>query len=78
MFDAIVKDIRPRYGIGLSDCKGREAVTLELLVLGSLRFIATGCSFDMVEELTNVSNEKHRTFSGIISQNREFIRQSLL
>ena len=62
LFEAIVKDIRPRYGIGPSDCKGRDAVTLELLVLGSLRFIATGCSFDTIEELTNVSDEKHRTF----------------
>ena len=48
--------------MGPIDCKGGESVTLKFLLLGSLRFLATGCSFEMIEELTNVSNDKHRTF----------------
>ena len=35
---------------------------IELLVLGSLRIVGSGCTFDAIEELTNVSEETHRVF----------------
>jgi Plant transposon protein. len=37
-------------------------VKLPLLVLGSLRCIASGCTFDAIEELTCVSQQTHRLF----------------
>ena len=41
---------------------GWPRVPLELLVLGSLRVLGAGCSFDIVEEATNVSYVTHRNF----------------
>ena len=62
LFLGIVEDIRKKYKVSNKNKYGLASVKLELLVLGSLRFIATGCSFDLIEELTSVSDEKHRTF----------------
>ena len=45
-----------------TDSRGREVVDIQLLVLGALRYIATGCTFDALDELTCVSAETHRVF----------------
>ena len=44
------------------DARGQEVVKLSLLVLGSLRMLGSGCTFDAIEELTCVSRVKHRQF----------------
>ena len=41
---------------------GAEGVHICLLVLGSLRALGSGCTFDLIEELTCVSEETHRVF----------------
>jgi Plant transposon protein len=45
-----------------SDAFGRKSSPLELCVLGALRYIGRGCTFDDVEELTSVSEETLRRF----------------
>jgi len=37
-------------------------VDIELLVLGALRVLGSGCSFDIIEELSNVDEVTHRNF----------------
>jgi hypothetical protein len=44
------------------DAKGAECVKVSLLVLGSLRILGSGCTFDCVEELTCVGQDTHRKF----------------
>ena len=56
LFLGIVEDIRKYYIFMHKNKYGKRLVKLELLVLGSLKFIATGCSFDLIEELTCVSD----------------------
>ena len=51
------------YYVGGRCQNGWPRVPLELLVLGSLRVLGAGCSFDIVEEATNVSYVTHRYFS---------------
>ena len=64
LFEDICRDIMMEgfYRHGKSDASGSEAVQIELLVLGSLRIMGSGCTFDAIEELTNVSEETHRVF----------------
>lgn len=44
------------------DCRGVLGVPLELLVLGSLRYLGRGWTFDDLEEATGISEESHRVF----------------
>ena len=44
------------------DCRGVMGVPLELLVLGSLRYLGRGWTFDDLEEATGISEESHRVF----------------
>ena len=44
------------------DCTGREASPLELLLLGTLRYLGRGWTLDDVEEATSISEETHRKF----------------
>ena len=37
-------------------------IELNMLVLGGLRYIGSGCSFDLIEEATNVSDSIRRKF----------------
>lgn len=37
------------------DCRGNEGVPLELKILGALRMLAKGCSFDAIAELSGMS-----------------------
>ncbi len=64
MFLNIVKDIKRANGLSdtRTDCSSVESVKINLLVLGSLRIVASGGVFDLVEEATNVSEETHRVF----------------
>ena len=45
-----------------TDCTGKDASPLELLILGSLRYIGRGFTFDDCEESTAISEEVHRVF----------------
>ena len=45
-----------------TDRAGIETVPLELLVLGALRVLGSGCTFEAVEELTCVAEGTHRLF----------------
>ena len=44
------------------DATGRTASPIELLVLGALRYLGRGWTFDDIEESTSVSKEVHRVF----------------
>jgi hypothetical protein len=44
------------------DATGRLGVPLELLVLGALRYLGRGWTFDDIEESTSISEETHRVF----------------
>ena len=50
------------YYVRGKSCSGWPKVDIELLVLGALRVIGSGCSFDAIEELTNVSECTHHKF----------------
>ena len=45
------------------DAVGQVGAPLELLILGSLRYLGRGWTFDDLEEATNISEETHRRFS---------------
>ena len=45
-----------------TDARGRALVNIQLLVLGALRYIATGYTFDALDELICVDEETHRVF----------------
>ena len=64
MFLDIVQDIKRANGLtdARVDSCNEETVKTNLLVLGSLRIVASGAVFDLVEEATNVSEETHRVF----------------
>ena len=38
---------------------GWPKVAIELLVLGGMRILGSGCSFDVIEDLTNVNETTH-------------------
>ena len=64
VFLEIVDDVKktnglPNFKVLLN---GKEGVHIYLLILGSLRALASGCTFDAIEELTCVSQEAHRVF----------------
>jgi hypothetical protein len=44
------------------DATGRRGVPLDLLILGSLRYLGRGWTFDDLEEATGISEETHRAF----------------
>ena len=64
VFDFLVEDIKrvhelPTVKLTASRTPG---VDIRLLVLGSLRILASGCAFDLIEELTAVAEETLRRF----------------
>lgn len=48
--------------VGKADATGKVGVPLELLILGALRYLGRGWTFDDLEESTAISAERHRTF----------------
>ena len=64
VFEEICTDLRNVHKLleHRYDAKGEESIRISLLVLGSLRCIASGCTFDAIEELTCVSQDTHRVF----------------
>lgn len=48
--------------VGKKDATGRAGAPLELLLLGALRYIGRGWTFDDLEEATGISEERHRRF----------------
>ena len=46
------------------DAVGQKATPIELLVLGALRYLGRGWTFNDIEECTAVSQEVHRVFFG--------------
>ena len=64
MFKEICSRIRGYHSIlehGY-DAKGAETVKLALMVLGVLRILGSGCTFDALEELNAVGCDTHRFF----------------
>jgi hypothetical protein len=64
-FKELVNDCRDSelFGRWVSrDAAGRESTPIELLVLGGLRYLGRGWTFDDIEEATAVSKEVHRCF----------------
>ena len=61
MFEAIVSEISLQHTTK-PNAAGSRPIEIELLVLGSLRILSSGCTFDMVEELTCVSADSQRNF----------------
>jgi hypothetical protein len=49
-------------GFGKSDASGRPGAPLELLLLGTLRYLGRHCQFDDLKEATYVDKETHRRF----------------
>mmetsp|Transcript_18952 Transcript_18952/g.32615 ORF Transcript_18952/g.32615 Transcript_18952/m.32615 type:complete len:198 (-) Transcript_18952:120-713(-) len=45
-----------------TDCTGKNSSPIELLVLGSLRYLGRGWTFDDLEESTAISKDVHRCF----------------
>jgi hypothetical protein len=45
-----------------SDCVGEQSSPIELMILGSLRYLGCGWTFDDIEEATAISEETHRQF----------------
>ena len=50
-----------RWTLG-KDAVGRRASPIELLLLGALRYLGIGLTFDDLEEYTAISEETHRQF----------------
>ena len=48
-----------------TDSRGRQLVDVKLLVLGALRYVATGCTFDALDELICVAGETHRVLDAL-------------
>lgn len=44
------------------NCAGKQSSPLELMILGSLRYLGRGWTFDDLEEATAVGEESHRRF----------------
>ena len=51
------------------DIRGRVLVYAQLLVLGALRYVGTGCTFDALDKLTCVAGETHCVFTRNIFSN---------
>jgi len=63
VFSEIFTDIEKVMGKKTAfDRSGAERIKVDLLVLGSLRVVGSGCTFDAIEELTNVAQETHCCF----------------
>ena len=41
---------------------GQQGICLDILILGALRYLGRGWTFDEISEATNVSEEVHRRF----------------
>ena len=56
------EELFTRWHEGKTDPFGVRATPISLLLLGSLRYLGRGLTFDDIEEATNVSQETHRQF----------------
>ena len=64
-FNDLMADIRAEKWFPnneVCDCRGVLGVPIDLLVLGSLRYLGRGWTFDDLEEATGISEETHRKF----------------
>ena len=48
------------WAAGSKDATGQASAPVELLVLGVFRMLGRACTFDDLEELTDISAETHR------------------
>ena len=63
VFREICQDINRVMGERrCTDRSGSPTVPVDVLILGSLRVLGSGCTFDAIEELTCVHEETHRLF----------------
>ena len=62
MFDQACAEVKEKgwWPVGGADCAGRPAAPMELLVLGVFRMLGRACTFDDLEELSDISAETHR------------------
>ena len=51
-----------KYAYGKPDATGKVHTYIDLLILGSLRYMRRGWTFDDLEEATGISEETHRQF----------------
>ena len=59
--DAIEGEWFPRW-TSRKDATGKPSSPLELLILGALRYLGRGWTFDDCEESTAIGEETHRVF----------------
>ena len=70
----LVRDNNWMPDVGKKDALGKDGVCLELLLLGALRYLGRGWTFDDVAEATQVSEEVHRRFlHAFVSVGREYL-----
>ena len=58
----MIKQLSYTMLIKKTDTRGRALVDMQLFVLGTLRYIATGCIFNVLDKLTCVAGETHHVF----------------
>jgi hypothetical protein len=52
----------PKWADGSKSAIGKESSPLELLILGALRYLGRGFTFDDIEEATAIPEEVHLVF----------------
>jgi hypothetical protein len=53
-------------GVGKPDAAGKLGAPLELLILGTFRYLGRGWTFDDLQEATLISQERHRKFLHVV------------
>ena len=66
----MIKQLSYTMLIKKTDTRGRALVDMQLFVLGTLRYIATGCIFNVLDKLTCVAGETHHVFVHDIFSNQ--------
>jgi len=62
IFIKIVDSYRSLYKVEECNCCGQRNPPLELKILGVLRYMGRGCTFDCVSELNGISDNSNRYF----------------
>ena len=62
LFESLVVNMKNDGIFSGKMCTGGESIVPELFVLGSLRILSSGCTFDTIEELTCIHEETMRVF----------------
>ena len=62
LFESIVSNMKSEGIFSGKICTGNDGICPSLLVLGCLRILSTGCTFDCIEELTCIHEDTVRVF----------------